>query len=399
MSLVDELKQRFSNQGLLFSSGMKDIPHSESKIIQDILQPEVDEKYYVTHKYVERLLMCEKNLKKIRRLVVGKKSGEIIQILTKSKIREDGRLSDRDAILSPQGVSSTLRSRDHKEPRLVWINDMELLAYSKSNRKETQTVEHRITETGIANTLNTGDGCANQSTQNFIVINPNDAKKMRIRKITPIEAERLMGYPDQWTRFGVRATGTQYELSDSARYKACGNGIVSTIPKLILDRLLPDGVFKTFSTFSGVDGSTLLLDITRFPKVEFCEYEPKASASSQHAANVLRYMYPNIPNFGDITKVNPADVPAHDLIFISCPCQSFSYAGHQLGLEDTRGTLFYETAKIMAHHRPKYFLFENVKGILSNDQGKTFETILKVYSDLGYEMDFEVFNSKFYGVP
>jgi hypothetical protein len=119
MSLVDELKQRFCNQGLLFSSGMKDIPHSESKIIQDILQPEVDEKYYVTHKYVERLLMCEKNLKKIRRLVVGKKSGEIIQILTKSKIREDGRLSDRDAILSPQGVSSTLRSRDHKEPRLV----------------------------------------------------------------------------------------------------------------------------------------------------------------------------------------------------------------------------------------------------------------------------------------
>ena len=80
-------------------------------------------------------------------------------------------------------------------------------------------------------------------------------------------------------------------------------------------------------------------------------------------------------------------------------CQAFSIAGHRRGFDDTRGTLFFEIARILRDKRPKYFLLENVKGLLSHDKGKTFQKILEVLSDLGYYVKWEIFNSKNYGVP
>lgn len=81
------------------------------------------------------------------------------------------------------------------------------------------------------------------------------------------------------------------------------------------------------------------------------------------------------------------------------PCQAFSVAGKRLGFQDTRGTLFFEIARILAHKRPRHFLLENVKGLLSHDEGKTFATILGVLSDLGYRVEWQVLNSKDFGVP
>ena len=219
----------------------------------------------------------------------------------------------------------------------------------------------------------------------------------RIRKLTPLECERLMGWPDFHTKYGKLPDGTIYELSDTARYKCIGNGIVSAVPLAILEHVIKDPKVRVFSTFSGVDGSCLALPRDKYEIVAFSEFDPKTK-KVQHAANVLRYKY-DIPNLGDITKVQPNDVPDHDLMFISAPCQSFSYAGKQLGLEDTRGTLFYETARLLEAKKPKLFLFENVKGLLSHDKGRTFDTMLEVYSSLGYTMDYEVVNSKYFGVP
>ena len=101
----------------------------------------------------------------------------------------------------------------------------------------------------------------------------------------------------------------------------------------------------------------------------------------------------------DITTVPTADIPDHDLLVGGFPCQAFSIAGKRLGFNETRGTLFFEIARILRDKRPRYFLLENVKGLLSHDSGKTFSTILGVLSDLGYEYQWQVLNSKNFGVP
>src|SRR5699024_741711 len=80
-------------------------------------------------------------------------------------------------------------------------------------------------------------------------------------------------------------------------------------------------------------------------------------------------------------------------------CQSFSLAGSRKGFEDTRGTLFFEYAKVVKETQPKYFLFENVKGMLSYDKGNTIRVVLETFDQLGYYIDFNVFNSKYYDVP
>lgn len=100
-----------------------------------------------------------------------------------------------------------------------------------------------------------------------------------------------------------------------------------------------------------------------------------------------------------IESVPTTDIPDHDLLVGGFPCQSFSIAGKRRGFDDTRGTMFFEVARILRDKRPRYFILENVKGLLSHDGGKTFSTILGVLTDLGYEYQWQVLNSKNFGVP
>lgn len=88
--------------------------------------------------------------------------------------------------------------------------------------------------------------------------------------------------------------------------------------------------------------------------------------------------------FGDITKINEKDVPEHDVLIAGFPCQPFSNAGLKKGIDDTRGTLFYDIARILKEKKPKVALLENVKGLISHDGGKTLKTILKTITDIGY---------------
>lgn len=87
-----------------------------------------------------------------------------------------------------------------------------------------------------------------------------------------------------------------------------------------------------------------------------------------------------------------------DLVTGGFPCQAFSYAGKKLGFEDTRGTLFYEFARCVRETNPKMFLAENVRGLLSHDNGHTFQTILNVFQELGYHVKYKVLNAAYYGV-
>ena len=106
-----------------------------------------------------------------------------------------------------------------------------------------------------------------------------------------------------------------------------------------------------------------------------------------------------IRNFGDITKINADELPDFDCLVGGFPCQAFSIAGKRKGFEDTRGTLFFDLARILRAKRPRLFVFENVKGLLSHEAGRTFKTIIQTIDELGYDCQWQVLNSKNHGVP
>lgn len=118
-----------------------------------------------------------------------------------------------------------------------------------------------------------------------------------------------------------------------------------------------------------------------------------------YAKSIYKKHYPNHTDWGDATKIKTEKLPEFQLLVAGFPCQAFSIAGKRKGFNDTRGTLFFEIARILKDKRPRHFLLENVAGLLSHDNGKTFQTILRVLTDLGYGVEWQVLNSKDFGVP
>ncbi|MFB6246879.1 MAG: DNA (cytosine-5-)-methyltransferase [Candidatus Pacearchaeota archaeon] len=123
------------------------------------------------------------------------------------------------------------------------------------------------------------------------------------------------------------------------------------------------------------------------------------SETDKHASKLLEQKFPNVKNYGDASKIRPEDLPEFDLLCGGFPCQTFSIAGKRRGFEDTRGTMFFEIERILKVKRPSYILLENVKGLLSHQKGHTFRIILERLQELGYNVEWMVLNSKFFGVP
>ena len=123
------------------------------------------------------------------------------------------------------------------------------------------------------------------------------------------------------------------------------------------------------------------------------------SEVDRYACEVYQKQFPTHKNYGDITKIKAEELPDFDLLVGGFPCQAFSIAGKRRGFEDTRGTMFFELARILRAKQPRLFLFENVKGLLSHDNGRTFKTIIATIDELGYDVQWQVLNSKNHGVP
>lgn len=117
------------------------------------------------------------------------------------------------------------------------------------------------------------------------------------------------------------------------------------------------------------------------------------------ASAIYRYHWSEHTNLGDATAIVCDDLADFDFLIAGFPCQSFSIAGKRQGFNEARGTLFFEIARILSHKRPRHFLLENVKGLLSSNDGKDFPAILRILSDLNYRVETVVLNSKHYGVP
>ena len=118
----------------------------------------------------------------------------------------------------------------------------------------------------------------------------------------------------------------------------------------------------------------------------------------KYANSVYRKHYGEC-DIRDIRRVKASEIPDHDLLCAGFPCQSFSIAGKRGGFEDTRGTLFFEISRIIKQKQPRLLLLENVKGLLSHDKGRTFATVITTLDELGYDCQWQVLNSKNFGVP
>ncbi|MBP7172699.1 MAG: DNA cytosine methyltransferase [Cloacibacterium sp.] len=103
--------------------------------------------------------------------------------------------------------------------------------------------------------------------------------------------------------------------------------------------------------------------------------------------------------FGDITKISEKDIPTHDILCGGFPCQAFSISGKQKGFEDTRGTLFFDIARITDFHKPKVLFLENVKNLAKHNEGKTLKIITNSLQELGYSVFTKILNSSNFGLP
>jgi DNA (cytosine-5)-methyltransferase 1 len=151
---------------------------------------------------------------------------------------------------------------------------------------------------------------------------------------------------------------------------------------------------RYLSLFTGIGGFELGIR-QAYPDWECVGY----SEIDPHALSVYQQHFPNHYNYGDITAIDPDALPDFDLLCGGFPCQAFSIAGRRRGFNDTRGTLFFEIERILRRKKCRYLLLENVKGLLSHDGGRTFHTIISTLDELGYDLQWQVLNSKDFGVP
>ena len=151
---------------------------------------------------------------------------------------------------------------------------------------------------------------------------------------------------------------------------------------------------KLFSCFTGVGGFEEGIH-RAIPESECIGN----SEIDKYASMVLKYKYPEVKQYGDIRRIEPDQLPDFDILCGGFPCQSFSIAGKRLGFNDTRGTLFHEIARIAKIKRPAVLFLENVKGLLNHQKGETFKVIIATLDELGYDAEWELLNSKYFGVP
>ncbi|MEY8848591.1 DNA cytosine methyltransferase [Psychroserpens sp. XS_ASV72] len=154
---------------------------------------------------------------------------------------------------------------------------------------------------------------------------------------------------------------------------------------------------KFIDLFCGIGGFRVAFE-------EACE-ENEIQAECVFSSDIDKYAQESYEaNFGekpagDITKIDEKDIPDHDILFAGFPCQPFSIIGQMKGLNDTRGTLFFDIARILKEKEPKAFILENVKQLVGHDKGKTLKVIVKSLQELGYHVQYSVLNALDFGLP
>ncbi|WCG06113.1 DNA (cytosine-5-)-methyltransferase (plasmid) [Vagococcus lutrae] len=150
--------------------------------------------------------------------------------------------------------------------------------------------------------------------------------------------------------------------------------------------------YSMIDLFSGIGGTRLGFHQTQKVKSIF------SSEIDKFAVKTYKANYGDTP-YGDITEINEKDIPDHNILVAGFPCQAFSQAGKKLGFEDTRGTLFFDVARIIKEKKPEAFLLENVKNLKTHDKGRTFKVITDTLEELNYQVYTMLYKARDFGAP
>ena len=248
---------------------------------------------------------------------------------------------------------------------------------------------------GVANTLTVG-GSGRE--RNLVAAKaPEGSGKANMRRLTPRECLRLQGFPETYV----------LPVSDTQAYKQTGNSVAVPLVEAVVAELVRvlDAALAVTETvvapvveksvakpnrqfadlFAGVGGYHLGMAAAGFDAVFASEWNK--SAAAVYEANT------GLKPRGDITKVDARDVPAHTVLCGGFPCQAFSIAGKQKGFADTRGTLFFDVARIAKEKQPAALFLENVANLAVHDQGRTLTTIVATLEEIGYDVWHSVINA------
>lgn len=155
-------------------------------------------------------------------------------------------------------------------------------------------------------------------------------------------------------------------------------------------------MYKSIDLFAGIGGIRLGFEQAFANELRTVF----VSEIDSHAASTYKANFGTEEQFAtDITQVQEQEVPEHDILLAGFPCQAFSLAGKQRGFADTRGTLFFDVARIIQKHRPRVVFCENVKNLVTHDKRRTFKVIVETLEEMGYTVFSQVLNSKNFGVP
>lgn len=163
-----------------------------------------------------------------------------------------------------------------------------------------------------------------------------------------------------------------------------------TPPMIEINRKYLKG-YTFIDLFAGLGGFHIALDSLGATCVYADEWDT-------HAQEVYKTNFNMLPE-GDITKIDEKTIPDHDILCAGFPCQAFSISGKRLGFQDSRGTLFFDVARIVKEKKPKVVFMENVKNFASHDGGRTIDVVESTMRNLGYSFDYRILNAVNYGIP
>ena len=148
---------------------------------------------------------------------------------------------------------------------------------------------------------------------------------------------------------------------------------------------------NVFSVFTGIGGFELGLP-EEWNVVGMSEID-------KHANAILRYRFPGVKNYGDIQKINYGELPEFDILVGGSPCQDLSIAGKREGLSGSRSGLFFDYVRVLRERNPHYFIWENVAGTLSSNEGRDFAEVISQFSEAGYDVWWQVLDATWFGIP
>lgn len=225
-----------------------------------------------------------------------------------------------------------------------------------------------------------------------MIIHPTEDRCLSIREVC-----RIQSFPDSYICKNSKTS--QYQQLANAVPPKLAEHLALSIDSFLKKNLSLNSIknentlnkFKFIDLFAGLGGFRIAFEKNNAECVFSSEID-------KYACETYFNNFKEYPK-GDITKIESKEIPNFDILCAGFPCQPFSIGGLRKGFEDSRGTLFFEVARILKEKQPSAFILENVKGIVSHDNKNTLKVIEEILDEIGYNFQYKILNAKDYGIP